>query len=162
MTNTNIKFNYDTPTASTNTKSLKLFVGGYYDDNIYKGEYFDNKTPFGKTINAYTLDEALRLGFVAPAAEWYEEQTEQEFDTLTDSQKVQVILDYTDDDDIAGLIHFETEAEATSYKQAVLTELAEIAGKVEYTGREQDANGYSHKVYQLKNEKKRDGREYKI
>ena len=45
-------------------KELKLFVGGYYDMRIFKGECFDGKTLFRKDIKTYTLQEVLKLSFV--------------------------------------------------------------------------------------------------
>ncbi len=52
---------------------LKLFVGGYHDARIFKGEKFEDKTPFDKNINTYTLEEALKLPYIENVTEWYKQ-----------------------------------------------------------------------------------------
>lgn len=120
---------------------LKLFVGGYYDARIFKGSHFDGKTPFGDSIDTYTLEEALKLSFVEGTKEWFEQEGEEwyeeefgkeyieneyfgvDFDSLTDEEKTQAILKYTSSDEIAGLEYFDTEEEAEKYRNEVLEEI---------------------------------------
>lgn len=125
----------------------KLFVGGYYDDRYFDVE---EKTPFNKEINTYTLEEALKLPFVEPVKEWYEETYEKEWDSTTEEEKIKAIENYTEGDEIAGLVYFKTEEAAENYKQNVLKEIEELENQFEYVGKEQDGSGYYHDVYELK------------
>lgn len=128
----------------------KLFVGGYYDDRMFKGDYFDGKTPFGKNINTYTLEEVLQLGFVEPVREWFEEIYEKEWDEATEEEKIEGILLYTQDDEIASLLYFDTEEEAENYKNQVIEEIEKLEQEIEYIGKEQDSYGNFREVYILK------------
>lgn len=130
----------------------KLFVGGYYDDRIFEDERFEGKTPFGKDIDTYTLDEALRLPFIEPIKEWYEEVCDQDWESITEQEKIKAIEKYVEGDEIAGLVYFGTEEDAEKYKQEVLQEIKEIEDQVEYVEKEQDGSGYYHDVYKLKEE----------
>ena len=130
----------------------KLFVGGYYDDRIFEGECFENKTPFSKDVNTYTLEEALKLVFVEPVKEWYEETEEKEWDSITEEEKIKAIEKYVEGDEIAGLVYFETEESAEKYKQGVLQEIKEIEDQVEHVEKKQDGSGYYHDVFRLKKE----------
>lgn len=131
----------------------KIFVGGYYDNRIFEGEYFDGKTPFNADIDTYTLDEALNLGFVENVKEWYVETYDQEWDVISEKAKAKAIIEYTEGDDIAGLLMFNTEEEAEKYKQYVLEEIKDLENKVECVGKEQDKDGYYHEIYELKDDK---------
>lgn len=128
----------------------KLFVGGYYDGRIFEGDYFEGKTPFNKGIDTYTLDEALKLSFVEPVKNWYEEQEEKSWEETTEKEKIQAIKEYTESDGIAGLLYFETEEEAESYKQEVINEIEEIENEIEYIGKSQDEYGIFREVYRSK------------
>ena len=53
-------------------ENLKLFVGGYFTDKVFKGEQFEGMCFFGD-VDTYSLEEALSLGFVGDSfMEWYE------------------------------------------------------------------------------------------
>lgn len=130
----------------------KLFVGGYYDDRIFKGDYFDGKTPFSKDIDTYTLEEVLELGFVEPVKEYFEETYEKEWIEATEEEKIEGILSYTQDDEIASLLYFKTEEAAENYKNQVIQEIEELEQKIEYIGIEQDSYGNFREVYILKDE----------
>ena len=132
------------------TEDEVKFVGGYYDDRIFKGEYFEGKTPFNKDIDIYTLDEALKLGFVEGIVQLYEETYKKDFYELSDNEKTEAILEYTKDDEIAGLLAFPSVKEAKNYKNEVLNEIAELEKHIKYVGQEQDSYGYFKEVYEYK------------
>lgn len=129
---------------------MKLLVGGYYDDRIFKGETFEGKTPFAKNIDTYTVDEALDLGFIQGFEEYYKEEypSKDDFDNLTYLEKVELISNYTEGDEIAGLLYFKTEEEALNYKTEVIKEIEKLEINIEYTGKEQDREGYYREVYE--------------
>lgn len=131
-------------------KELKLFVGGYFDDRIFIGDEFEDKTPFGKDINTYTLSEAIELGFVQTVKEYYEEENEKEWEEITDDEKIKAIINYVDGDEIAGLLYFNTEEEAEKYKNDVIKEVEEREKEIEYVGKKQDEYGNYREVYQIK------------
>ena len=118
-------------------ENLKLFVGGYYDNRRFKGDFYDGKTPFDKNIDTYTLEESLNLGFVAPVIEWFEDNHDKSWDEATFEEKAKAITDYTTYGDINEilLLYFPTEEKAEKYKQEVLDELArlELMSKYENT-----------------------------
>lgn len=128
-------------------EELKLFVGGYYDSRIFEGEQFDGKTPFDKNIDTYTLSEVLGLGFVEPVKEWFEETYEKEWDEATEEEKVKAIIEYTDTDEIAGLLYFDTQEKAEKFKNDVIKEVEEIEEMSAYEGKRQDSEGYFREVY---------------
>lgn len=136
----------------------KLFVGGYYDDRIFNSDVFEGKTPFDKDIDTYTLDEAFELGFCEEynVRQYYEDHLLEEYNEkdwsfdLSDEEKTKILLEYTDTDEIAGLLYFNTEEEAENYKQEVLKEIEEIESQCEYSHKEQDEYGYYREVYTLK------------
>lgn len=133
-----------------NLENLKVFAGGYYDDRIFKGEEFCGKTPFNKNINTYSLNEVLQLGFIENVVNWYNENKEEndkEFEELNYNNKVKIILNYVESDEIAGLKYFFTELEAENYKQEVLKELEELENHIEYDGSKQDGEGYYRETY---------------
>lgn len=129
----------------------KYLVGGYYDSRIF--EDAEGKTPFGKDISIYDLESVLKLGFVESVVEWYEdikEDDESEWDDLSDSRKVELILEYTESDEIAGLIAFDTLEEATKYIKDTISEILELEEEYECIGKEQDQYGYFNEVYKKK------------
>ena len=128
-------------------QELKLFVGGYYDERIFDGEQFDGKTPFDKNIETYTLSEVLELGFVESVNEWFEENYEKEWDQATEEEKVKAIIDYTDSDEIAGLVYFDTEEKAKEFKNDVIREVEDIEERSTYKGKRQDSYGSFREVY---------------
>lgn len=136
-------------------KELKLFVGGYYDDRIFEGDYFDGKTPFGKDIKTYTLSEALQLEFVDGVINCYNEyraDDEPSWDDTTDEQKAQAILQYLEGDDMAGLVYFDTEEAAEKYKNDCLKDIEECESESVFSHYEEDRNrlGVYRPVYVLK------------
>ena len=133
-------------------ENKKLFVGGYYDDRIFRGDYFDGKTPFNKNIDCYTLEEALKLPFVENVKEWFEETDieERAFDEIPDEEKINTILNYIEGDEIAGLVYFETEEEAEKFKQDTLDEIKSNEENSVYVGQEQDQYGNFRDVYEFK------------
>lgn len=133
----------------------KYLVGGYYDSRIFEG--VEGKTPFGKDISIYDLDSALKLGFVEPVEDWYQDKKEdedREWYELLDWEKIEYIIKYTETDEIASLIGFETLEEATKYVKDVLNEIAELEQEFEYAYREQDYNGIYNDVYIKKESRK--------
>lgn len=133
-------------------KELKLFVGGYYDERIFIGDFFEEKTPFDKRIETYTLSEVLKLGFVEGVIGFYEENTQKNWEEATEEDRIKAILKYTEGDEIAGLLYFETELEAEAYKNEVINELTDIESNVNYIGKQQDAYGYFREAYKYKRE----------
>ena len=81
------------------------------------------KTHFCKNIETYTLSQALELPFISPVKQWFKEK---ELNTASEKEKVQAILKYVEDDDIAGLLHFDTEEKAEKYKQDTISEIKRI------------------------------------
>ena len=101
-------------------KNLKLFVGGYFDERIFEGDKFIGKTPYGKDIDTYTLNEVLQLGFLSGMEDYVREHFEVELDDIPDWKQTTCILHYLKNDEYAGLEYFETEAEAEKFKQDAL------------------------------------------
>lgn len=131
----------------------KLFVGGYYDDRMFEGEEFEGKTPFNKDINTYTLEEALKLGFCDEEniiENYGNVNIDKNWEDTTYKEKVEAIMDYTEDDDIAGLLYFDTEEQAEKYKNEVLEEIKELENDIEYIGKEQNRQGIYQEVYKSK------------
>lgn len=130
-------------------KSKKLFVGGYYNQRIFKGEVFDGKTPFNTDVCIYTLEEVLELGFIDKdyLIEWYELNEEKKWDDATEKEKTKAVLDYTEGDEIAGLEYCDSEKEAEDYKNYILEDIKECEEKSEYFGTIQDQYGYFREVY---------------
>lgn len=136
----------------------KYLVGGYYDSRIFEG--VDEKTPFGKDISIYDLDGALKLGFVEPVEEWYEDakkDNEPEWYELEDQKKIEYILKYTETDEIAKLIAFDTLEEANNYIKEVLYEIIQLENQYEFAYNEQNTSGTYNEVY-----KKKENREAKV
>lgn len=125
----------------------KVFVGGYYDDRIFRGEYFEGKTPFDKEINCYTLEEALKLPFVEGVKEWFEENSSDKFYKISNEEKIKAILNYIENDEIASLIYFESEEVAEKYKKDTLKEIEKLEKEIKYIGKEQDERGVFREVY---------------
>lgn len=162
----------------------KLLAGGYYNERIFEGEYFEGKTPFNNEINTYTLEEAYKLGFCDEEQarfnyyDLYYDYTKFEedlkeyaednsldleelkdidhsnedfenwhWDNLDYKTKCEIIEKYTESDEIAGLVFFDTEKEAENYKLEVLKELEELENEIEYSHNVQDREGYYREVY---------------
>ena len=109
---------------------MKILVGGYYDDRIFKGEEFLGKTRFSKDIEVYTVDEALKLDFVSGVEENYNENHSKDWDSLDYRQKAIEIESYMRDDEIAGMKCFETRKDALDFKNETLKEIEEIEKKI--------------------------------
>lgn len=133
-------------------KELKLFVGGYYDDRIFEGEEFEGKTPFSKDIETYTLSEVLKLGFVENVPSWYEDRSEKQWIDATNEERIRAIIEYTETDEIAGLLYFDTEKEAEEFKNSVIKEIEEIEKRVIYIGKREDELGYFREIYEMEKE----------
>lgn len=130
---------------------IKYFVGGYYDDRIFKDA--EGKTPFRKDVSIYDLESALKLGFIEPIEEWYKDikdEEEPEWDELGDSKKAELVLEYSESDEIAGLVGFETLKKAVEYLKNTLSEILEFEGTYEYVEKIQDQYGYYRDVYERK------------
>lgn len=125
--------------------SKKLFVGGYYDDRIFND--VEEKTPFSKEISSYTLEEVLKLGFVENVIDWYKEKEELEWDEISEEEKIKSILEYTESDEIAGVLYFKTEAEAEKFKSDTIKEVEELEKESDYVGKKQDSYGNFREVY---------------
>ena len=133
----------------------KLLVGGYYDDRVFKGDYFDGKTLFNKNIDTYTVEEALKLGFVENVIEWHKEnkaEEEKDWDQSSELEKAILIEQYTLFDEIAGMNYYETEEGAENFKNEVIEELIDLedaikSGEIKYLGKEQNRNGIYEEVY---------------
>lgn len=132
----------------------KYLVGGYYDKRIFKG--IDVKTPFGKDIGIYDLEEALKLPFVEPVIEYYNDyknDDELEWDKLSESEKIEFIESYTEGDEIAGLVAFKTLEEAVKYLKDVLKQINELEEEYEFSYKEEDDYGRYNSVYEKKNKR---------
>lgn len=130
---------------------VKYLVGGYYDSRIFEG--VEDKTPFGKDIGIYTLESALKLGFVDGIIYYYEEKREDnelEWNDLTNERKIEIILEYTESDEIAGLVAFDTLEEATDYVQDTISEILELEQEYEYASKKQNSYGFYNEVYKKK------------
>lgn len=176
-------------------ENLKLLVGGYFDDRIFEGEYFEGKTPFNSEIDTYTLEEAYKLGFCEEEnvkenyfdlhykytnfeedlIKYAEENSykleelenidhsDEDFQNwywnnyLTYKDKCKIVEKYTERDERAGLLYFETEKESESYKKDVLKELEELENEIEYAGKKQDREGNYREVY-IKDSEEREAR----
>ena len=117
----------------------KYLVGGYYDKRIFKG--IDEKTPFGKDISIYDLEEVLKLPFLDSVIEDYNDyknDDEVEWDKLNESEKIEFIERYTEDDEIAGLVAFKTLEEAVEYVKDVLKQINELEEEYEFSYKEED------------------------
>lgn len=130
--------------------SKNLFVGGYYDNRIFDG--LEEKTPFSKEINIYTLEEVLKLAFVENVIGWYEDTEEKEWDEVLESEKIKAILAYTKYDEIAGLVYFDEEEKAEKYKNDVIKEIEELEKNYSYIGKKQDDYGNFREVYEKREE----------
>lgn len=128
-------------------EELKLFVGGYYDSRIFCGEEFEGKTKFDKTIETYTLSEVLKLGFIEPIGQWYYETYKKDWENTTKDEKIKAILEYSKDDEIAGMLYFDTEKQAENFKNNTIEEIEEIEKNSIYKGKEQDNEGHFREVY---------------
>ena len=130
----------------------KYLVGGYYDNRIFEG--IDVKTPFGKDIGIYDLEEALKLELLDSVIEdynnIYKSDDDVEWDKLNESEKIEFIEWYTEGDEIAGLVAFETLEEAVKYVKNVLKEINELEEEYEYSYSEEDNYGRYHQVYEEK------------
>ena len=134
-------------------ENLKLFVGGYFTDKVFKGEQFEGMCFFGD-VDTYSLEEALSLGFVGDSfMEWYEGNFEEEegvFYSLSFSDKVKYILEYVENDEIAGLAYFDTEEAAEDYKNECIDNLEWAKNNSVYIGTELDKYGYFREIYEYK------------
>lgn len=134
-------------------ENLKLFVGGYYTEEIFKGEQFEGMC-FFDDVDTYTLEEVLKVEFVDEAfLEWYEEnfyEAEGNFNSLSFSDKVNYILEYVENDGIAGLTYFDTEEEAEAYKNECIENLEWAKNNSVYIGTELDKYGYFREIYEYK------------
>ena len=129
------------------------FVGGYYDDRIFRGEKFEGSTLYSKDVDVYNLDGVLKLPFVENVHEFYtdiKKEKDREWDSLDDKEKAKWILRYIDGDDIAGLDYVEDDLKAEEYKKEILKEIIEKEKHSIYVGVEQDKNGNYRKVYEYK------------
>ena len=131
-------------------KESKFFVGGYYDDRIFEGTDFEDKTPFSKDLDIYSLSEVLKLGFVEGVIENYESINSNRWDDLDYNEKVKLIMEYTDGDNIAGLKCFDSEEEAVNFKNSVISEIENIENNTVFDRQVQDNEGYFRDVYKLK------------
>lgn len=132
----------------------KYLVGGYYDERIFKG--IDEKTPFRKDISIYDSEEALKLPFVEPVIEYYNDyknDDELEWDKLSESEKIEFIESYTEGDEIAGLVAFKTLEEAVKYLKDVLKQINELEEEYEFSYKEEDDYGRYNSVYEKKNKR---------
>jgi hypothetical protein len=133
-------------------EDLKLFTGGYYDLSIYDDDdYFDGGTPFDVDIETFTLNEVWELGFVSGLKDMIYKEQDKYYYELSVEEQIKAILQYTEGDEIAGLVYFETEEEAEDYKLKILDEIAERELQIEYKGKKQDNEGHYRDVY-IKND----------
>ena len=98
---------------------MKYLVGGYYSDIAINGGSDEYITPYTNDVKMYTVEEAIKLGFVENVVEWYEDndcfETGAEWEELSDADKASFIVSYTEDDEIAGLELFECKQDAIKY-----------------------------------------------
>ena len=135
-------------------ENLKLFVGGYFTDKVFIGEQFEGMSIFFDNVDTYSLEEVLKLGFVGEGfIDWYEEnfeETEGNFNSLSFSNKVKYILEYVENDEVAGLTYFDTQKEAEVYKNECINDLEWAKNNSVYKGKEQDQYGYFREIYEYK------------
>lgn len=122
-------------------KSKKVFVGGRYDSRIFKGDFFNGMCLYDNKVDCYTLEETLNLPFIEGVVKWFNENDieERNFNELSEQEKIEVILNYTQYDDIANIEYLGTEEEALKRKNELLSELNDIeekikTGEIVYTG----------------------------
>lgn len=122
----------------------KYLVGGYYDYRIFEGKEIESKRLFGKDIDIYILDNVI---------EWYndtKENNEPEWEDLSYSRKVELILGCTECNETSGVVEFDTLEEAEKYVKDTLKEIEEIENEYEFDRQIQDECGNFRKVYTLK------------
>ena len=136
------------------SKKKKIFVAGYLDGRILPSELTEGVVDYSEDVDIYSLEEVLELGFVKPVKDWFadENNTKKEFDDLSAKKQINLILEYTQDDEIASLEVFKTEAEAIKRKEEILEFRREIdkmieLGKLEYDGPYQNNYGVFNKEY---------------
>ena len=118
----------------------KLLVGGYLDDRIFRAD--EDILLYDKDIDCYTVEEALKLGFMSGIEEFYYEDfkkgTDLEFFELSNKEKLEIILKFVEDDEIANLEYFDTEEKALARKNEELSLINEYnqlvdSGKFTYS-----------------------------
>ena len=104
---------------------LRIFAGGYTETylnpsadeslDIYSLEYFDT----------YTIEEVLKLNFVEGIEYVFQDKYDLESDDLFEELpfecKTQMVMDYTWNDEIAGMEFYSTEEEAEQFKQKYIS-----------------------------------------
>lgn len=133
-------------------ENKKLFIVGYYDTRIFEGEYFYGKTNFNKNIEVYSLSEVLKLPLIENVEEWVKDTYDKEFESLPYNDKVSMVMEYTDGDELGLAVYFFTEEEALQYKQDIIKEVEEAERDSIYIGKKQDEYGYFREVYRYKGE----------
>lgn len=126
----------------------QYLVGGYYDNRVFMG--VKEKTLFSKDINIYTIESALKLGFVEQVVEWYEDTKKVDdiaWHNLDDAQKVELILKYTENNALAGLLVFDNLQDATNYVKTTLLEILNIEKESQFVGTIENNNGNFNEVY---------------
>lgn len=124
-----------------------LFVGGYYDDRKFKGQMYVGKTVFSKSIDTYTLEQVLKLGFVQNVISWYEEFEGKSWASASEQEKIRAIIYYADNDDTAGLLYFKRAQDAIEFKNDVIAEIECLEKESVFLETETDRNGYTKEVY---------------
>ena len=102
-------------------ENKKLFVGGYYIEDIREYEHEVFTEP-----KLYTMEEVIKLPFVEPMIEEFKNKNKVEFGDLKFELQKDMIIDYVYDDEIAGLNFCDTEEEAKEELKEALENLEEI------------------------------------
>lgn len=105
-----------------NKEQLKLFTVGYYVDFIIDN---DEELELYEDINTYSLEEVINLGFCGTepldvcALDFYDKH----FEELSFDEKADVVVNYVNDDKLAGIHYFSDEEDAAAFKTAKIKEL---------------------------------------
>ena len=117
---------------------MKNFIAGYRDARIFVNDDYHNLWTYRSDVNVYSLEEVLELPFMVNFMDWVEDKGYQ-FESLSDKEKTEIILDYIMFDEIANIEHYNTEIEALKRKEEILEELEELeerikSGELKYFG----------------------------
>lgn len=146
-------------------KDKRIFVGGYFFDGVFEMHKDEiGVRIFDENINTYTLEEALKLSFCNEhdvAEAWAEKQkgkSSYDWDDAKWSEKIKAVIDFTEisDEGYPGLLYFDTEEDAETYKQETLRELERLKRETVFSHKREDASiaiGHYTNVYVAKKDK---------
>lgn len=136
--------------------SKVYFVGGYYNTGKFldsDGDVEYEFCPYSEEVAIYDIESVLKLGFVEPVSEWYEENKEdedKEWYELSDSEKAAEVMTYVKNDEIAGLEICAGLEEANEVLKSCLDDIRTVEEEYEIIEKEQNSEGYYIEVYKKK------------